>query len=55
MNYKTFALASGTCVQFDHLHKYLFSAVIDVQYFVVSTVECRGEKDKDALRELAFY
>lgn len=55
MNYQTLELASGTCVQFDHLHKYLLSAAIDLQYFVVSTVECRGEKDKDALRELAFY
>lgn len=55
MNYKTLELASGTSVQFDYLHKYLLSAVIDLQYFVVSIVECRGEKDKDALRELTFY
>lgn len=29
MSYKTLELASGTSVQFDHLHKYLLSAVID--------------------------
>lgn len=55
MNCKTLELASGTSLQFDHLHKYWLSAVIDLQHFVVSIGEYRGEKDKDAHLLLGKY